>query len=479
MAIDSYSINNEQKDKILHIQESHFADVKSKEIAPAKLTRTISGFANADGGEIYVGIEEIEKNGKKFRIWNGFTDIEQANGHIQAINEHYSIGYWLSLSFFSNSIEEGLILHVQISKSKAIIKSSDGTPYVRRGAQNIPVKSHEEFQKLEFEKGVVSYEEQLLNLESAIIVDSETSSNFVQEVIPSSSPIDWFKKQYLIREGKPTVAAILLFADEPQVVLPKRSAIKIYRYRTQKEGSRATLAFQPITIEGCLYQQIRSAVQQTKNLIEDMSYLGEHGLEYRTYPHETLHEIITNAVLHRDYSIAADIHIVIFDNRIEVKSPGKLPGHITPTNILTEQLARNGAIVRIINKFPDPPNKDVGEGLNTAFEAMRKLRLKEPIVINEANSVTVQINHEAMASPEELILEYLGSHSEISNSIAREICGIDSENEMKRVFQRLDQRELIERTPGKRGSASTWRQKKAQFGKQGDLFQSKANEPNA
>jgi ATP-dependent DNA helicase RecG len=43
--------------------------------------------------------------------------------------------------------------------------------------------------------------------------------------------------------------------------------------------------------------------------------------------------------------------------------------------------------VRLINKFPEPPNKDVGEGLNTAFDAMRRLNLKEPIVAERDNSV--------------------------------------------------------------------------------------------
>jgi ATP-dependent DNA helicase RecG len=64
------------------------------------------------------------------------------------------------------------------------------------------------------------------------------------------------------------------------------------------------------------------------------------------------------------------VHIRIFDNRIDVESPGRLPAHITPENILKERFARNPTLVRLINKFPNPPNKDVGEGLNTAFAAM-------------------------------------------------------------------------------------------------------------
>jgi ATP-dependent DNA helicase RecG len=210
-------------------------------------------------------------------------------------------------------------------------------------------------------------------------------------------------------------------------------------------------------VEQCLYEQIATAVTETVRVVEGVQILGPTGLETIKYPHETLHEIITNAVLHRDYSIAADIQIRVFDNRIEVESPGRLPGHVTPQNILTEQFARNGTIVRLINKFPDPPNKDVGEGLNTAFRAMRALRLKDPVIEERDSSVVVQIRHERLASPEEAVLTYLANHDEITNAVARQITGITSENKVKEVFYRLRDAGKLDRVPDRRGSASAWR----------------------
>jgi ATP-dependent DNA helicase RecG len=106
-----------------------------------------------------------------------------------------------------------------------------------------------------------------------------------------------------------------------------------------------------------LYDQIKVAVSKAKETVEEISKLGEGGLEKIIYPDETLHEIITNAVLHRDYSIASDVQVRIYDNRVEIESPGRLPGHVTKENILTEQSARNPKIVRLINKFPDPPQQ--------------------------------------------------------------------------------------------------------------------------
>jgi ATP-dependent DNA helicase RecG len=253
----------------------------------------------------------------------------------------------------------------------------------------------------------------------------------------------------VIQADKPTVAGLILFAEEPQAALPKRSGIKVYRYRTTAdEGTRETLEADPRSIEGHAYEQIHTAVRVTAEIIESVRINTSEGLEEAKYPITALHEIITNAVLHRDYSVADDVHIRIFDNRVEVISPGTLPAHITPENILQERFARNAAIVRLINKFPDPPNKDVGEGLNTAFMAMREMKLKPPVITQFGGSVMVVLKHEPLASPEEVILEYLQTNEKITNRVARDLCFIGSENKMKGVLQRLVRTGLIELVPG-------------------------------
>ncbi|MBN1526843.1 MAG: putative DNA binding domain-containing protein [Candidatus Omnitrophica bacterium] len=454
MPIQIIEITKEQKAKILSMDEGHFLDLKSKDIKPAKLTITISAFSNASGGELYIGIED------KSRIWRGFKSPEEANGHIQIFEKLFPLGQYYNYTFLSCPASEGLVLQVNVNKSRDITKASNGIPYVRRGAQNLPIDDEEKLKRLKFDKGIFSFESETLNIDKILVTNSEVIIKFLVDVVPTAEPEPWLKKQLLIIDDKPTVASSLLFAEEPQAILPKRSGIKIYRYKTTDDvGTRDALAFDPITVEGCIYDQIAESVKKTTDLIQDISTLGDAGLEKVIYPHEALHEIITNAVLHRDYSITSDIHVRIFDNRIEVESPGKLPGHITEKNILHEQFARNASLVRIINKFPNPPNKDVGEGLNTAFEAMRKLRLKEPTINETESSVVVSLKHERLASPEEAIMEYLSTHIEISNSIAREITYIDSENSVKRVFYRLRDNGLIERVPGRGGGASAWRKK--------------------
>jgi ATP-dependent DNA helicase RecG len=292
------------------------------------------------------------------------------------------------------------------------------------------------------------------------ITNSIVTLNFILSQVPSAEPDEWMRKQaLLIDPGRPTVAGVLLFSDEPQATLPKRSAIKVLRYGSrEEEGRREQLAGDPLTIEGCVYNQLAVAVETTKRIIEDVRTLTPLGLSEVKYPDETLHEIIPNAVLNRDYSIPADVQVRIFDDRIEVESPGRLPGHITEENILREQSARNPKLVRLINKFPDPPNKDVGEGLNTAFEAMRKLRLEEPEIEEGDHSVTVYIRHTPLASAHDTVMAYLETNGEITNRVARELTGIRSENSMKNVFLKLKERNMIEPVPGKEiGGGAAWR----------------------
>jgi ATP-dependent DNA helicase RecG len=292
------------------------------------------------------------------------------------------------------------------------------------------------------------------------LINSSVLRTFLTDVIPTAEPEPWLKKQLLLSDDKPTVAGLLLFSEEPQAALPKRCGIKIYRYKTQElEGFREALAFDPKTVEGCLYSQIKDAVRLTIEIAEAIPKLGQEDLERIKYPRETLHEIITNAVIHRDYSIPDDVHIRIFENRIEVQSPGRLPGHITPENILYERAARNGTIVRLLNKFVDAPNKDVGEGLNTAFEAMHQLGLKEPDITEKDNSVLVIIKHEPLASPEEAILEYLAKHPSIKNKTARHITHIRADYQIKSIFGRMVKKGIIEQVPGTRTSNTAYRKR--------------------
>ena len=387
----------------------------------------------------------------------GFSDQEAANP-ILAMIEGLGGPDLAQARFLRCESRDGYVIHIIVQKTRQIVRATNGEAYVRRGAQKIRVEGEDALRRLELDKGIATFEDETVAAPLDTITNSLTVLEFLMSEVPTAEPETWLKSQLIIHSGKPTVAAVLLFADEPQAILPKRSAVKVFRYKTVgDELDRDALAFDPLTIEGPIYDLIEKSVATTKDIVEGIKKLGEGGLEDVSYPHETLHEIITNAVLHRDYSIATDIQIRIYDDRVEVHSPGRLPGHVTVGNVLDEQFARNPKLVRIINKFPDPPNKDVGEGLNTAFQAMRKIRLQEPQITEGEQSVVVFIRHTRLSSPAQIVMEYLETHDQITNQVGREITGLKRDVQMKDVFVALRKQELIEQVPGKRGRASAWR----------------------
>ncbi|WP_181711265.1 hypothetical protein [Roseovarius sp. TE539] len=102
----------------------------------------------------------------------------------------------------------------------------------------------------------------------------------------------------------------------------------------------------------------------------------------------------------------------------------------------------------------------MGEGINTAFEAMEKLRLKKPVFSETETGLLVELRHESLASPEQLVLSYLNTNEEITNQQAREITGIKSENTMKNVFYRLRDAGELEQVPKVSGKKHAWRRPK-------------------
>ena len=242
--------------------------------------------------------------------------------------------------------------------------------------------------------------------------------------------------------------------------MPRKCSVKIVRYETKEDDPERDHLKSTFSLEGPLYSLIHKTVESVTEVMSAVAVWTTAGLKTLQYPPEAIWEIIVNAMIHRDYSISDDVQIRIFDNRIEVISPGKLPGYVSVDNILDARYSRNSKIVRNLARYPNPPNKDLGEGLNTAFQKMKEWRLKEPEIVEEGNYVKVTIPHIPLAAPTEAILEFLKNNPTITNRQAREITGIRSENLVKIEFYKLRDEGLLEMVPGLKGAASAWRPKR-------------------
>lgn len=436
--------------------ESHFLDKKSARLSGASLQKIAVAFANADGGDILIGIEDDKFDPSPEKRWAGLATIEDFNGLLQAF-QGIIPQVPASMEFLVAKDLPGYVLFINIDKSPQVHQTAAREVFIRKGAQSLPIKDPEQLVALKFAKGLASFEDAAVNnVPTEAVVDSVELRTFLLDFSPKTDALNFAVNENLIdlKTWDPKVCGLVLFAPNPSALIPTRSGVRITRYETKEDDpERDHLAFSE-ALEGPAYRLIQDSVNRITAIMSDISVWTVEGLKKISYPPEAIWEIVVNAIIHRDYSISDDVHVRIFDNRIEVQSPGRLPGFVTVENILDVRYSRNKQIVRTLARYKTPPNKDMGEGLNTAFQKMKEWKLKDPDIAESQNTVIVTIPHTPLAKPEELVLDFLRKNGKITNRQGRDLTGIKSENAMKNVFYGLRDEKIIEMIP--KGNRTEW-----------------------
>lgn len=366
----------------------------------------------------------------------------------------------LRYEFLKSEAKPNYVLRVLVEKSQEVHLTADETVYQRYGAQSLPIKDPQKITELSFAKGATSFEDDLIHdIPAEQVVDAEELKSFLASYSPRTDPLDYVVNQNLVdqKAWTPKVAAILLFHTNPSNAIPRKCAVKIARYETKEDDPEREHLVNQVTIEGPLYHLIYATIEKIHDIMSSVQIWTAEGLKYASYPPEAVWEVVVNALIPRDYSISDDVQILIFDNRIEVLSPGRLPGYVTTENILDARYSRNAKLVRTLNRYQNPPNKDLGEGLDTTFQKTKEWGLKEPIIIEDKNYVRVTLPHTQLAAPTEAILKFLKLNPQITNRQARDVTGIRSENLVKIEFYKLRDDGLLEMIPELKGPKSAWR----------------------
>jgi ATP-dependent DNA helicase RecG len=437
--------------------ESHFFDFKAKEVSGAKVQRALVAFGNADGGELAVGIADAKEGIPPLDRWQGHASIEDFNGVLQAINGIQPT-VPCSTAFLACQDLPGVVLYVRVDKSSSVHKTSGNEVFIRKGAQCLPITDPARLTALQFEKGLASYEDVAVgNVPPETIVEGPHLKAFLQDFSPKTAPLEFCVNENLIdlKTWDPKVCGLVLYAPKPSAVIPTRAGVRVSRYETKEDDPERDHLANSHLLEEPAYDLIHHTIDLISKIMSDISIWTVDGLQKVAYPPEAIWEVVVNAIIHRDYAIADDVQVRIFDNRIEIESPGKLPGFVTVDNILDVRYSRNKQIVRTLARYKTPPNRDMGEGLNTAFQKMKDWKLRPPTIQESANAVVVTIPHSSLAKPEELVMEFIGKHGTITNKQGRELTGIKSENQMKNVFYGLRDTGKIVMIP--KGNKTEWK----------------------
>lgn len=446
-------------EQILTFEESAHFEVKRIKGNLSRIIESVVAFANSEGGMLVVGLEDPDKaHGQKrvFGLQENLENWDELNRLIRSrITDIALLPHKMTeIGCTLNTGQPGSIAVLQIDKSPTIHSVVNNGTWVRLTKGNKELTA-QEVHELMFSRGAITAESQLADVPFDLLNTDfwqvyAQKRNLTRPLDQAMYHIGLSKKD---NDGvlKPTLAAVLLFAEEPAGLLSKKTSIRIFHYRGSKVETdpNTNLLKPPATISGPLIIQIQKATEYVAQELAKGIQMGPLGFEIvQKYPLRVIKEAITNAVIHRDYHLNSDIQIRIFSERIEVESPGSLIGPVTTQNIgRIGTYSRNALIVNNLREFPSPPNLDAGEGVRMMLNTMRQADLYPPLYLSRyvtgRESVTVILLNLNRPGVWEQVSDYIDQHGWIANSHVREILRTDDTLKASKLLKEWVEKGLL------------------------------------
>ena len=308
---------------------------KREPSADAKMAGEIVAFANSGGGCIFVG---VEKDG----TISGLTGEEA-----EKVGKDIAKVAWDRVrppfSILSKSIPtgDGIVVVIEIADgpSKPYC-DSEGEYWVKNGPDKRRVRSPEEMARL-FQSGGKFYaESQVVAASRLEDFDHERFERFYETKYSETTPNRnedgeayqrTLENLELVDSGRVTVAGLLLFGKRLPVLLPEMKIDAVW-FKGTERASTEWHDQQQIT--GPLSEQFDEGIGFFKRWNSRIQREGSFNQTGRPEISETVfEELLVNALIHRDYFIKDSIKLFIFDDRLEIRSPGKLPNSLTVDQI--------------------------------------------------------------------------------------------------------------------------------------------------
>ena len=241
---------------------------------------------------------------------------------------------------------------------------------------------------LMYAKGVRYYEDVPVVDASIQDLDMDFVGSYCKRIGYKKTPEEYVRENknfVTVKDGKDqvSVAAILLFGKNPQLFFP-RAFIRFIRYDgTEAKVGKDMNVIKDVIFEGRILDQVEKAVDFIKIQMKERTYLGHDGifLTEEEYSEFVRTEIVVNAATHRDYGIkGTDIQIKMFDDRLEVDSPGAFAGMVKKENIRYTHFSRNPKIAAFLKDYGYV--KEYGEGVDRMCKELEAIGLPDPVYNN-------------------------------------------------------------------------------------------------
>lgn len=322
----------ELRNRIKRWEDLH-TEFKLEAIHPDDLSAELVAFANADGGQLILGVSEDHRV-------VGVVDPDKVRQYVDNVAVNNCVP---PVTVTQEVVRRGAraVLVVSVPKGEQRPYKTNRGVYFIRTSSGRRQASREELLRLFQASESLYYDETALTRLGVEEISLDAVRQFVEQTAQTQAllelaPERLFRSWRLAKDDHPTVAGVVLFGRDPQAHLPyaQINAARIPGKDVANEPSdRKDLAGRLLEVidQAMRFVRIHLAVPHRIRALEPEPQ--------PELPDEVLREAIVNAVAHRDYTVHGPVRLFIFDDRIEIHTPGKAP------NTVDEEAMRAGVHV--------------------------------------------------------------------------------------------------------------------------------------
>jgi len=360
--------------------------------SPESVAGDLVAFSNSKGGRIVIGV-----NDRGAVVGLSSDDIRRIN---QLVSNAATDRVRPSVNPTTENVPVGGLLVMVVTVQEGISKpyaDNNGVFWVKSGADKRRVTSREEVQRMLQSADLIHADELPIEGTTTGDIDLKHFSGFFEKL--HGEPLDkaldrdglslvrLLNNLGLAGEATLSFAGLMIFGRNPQRHRPAFVVKAVAFVGNDPAGDKYR---DSQDIEGCL----RDLHKQTMSfLTRNLRRLqGEKGVNTEgdlEVPLAALEELVVNMLLHRDYFISAPWRVMLFDDRIELISPGALPNNLTIENIRNGvSVIRNPLLASFATKGDELPYRGIGTGIRRALAAVPNLELESD---HERNLFTAKI----------------------------------------------------------------------------------------
>ena len=434
------------------------------ELSADRLAETLVAFANGDGGTVLLG-SDAQGN-----VTNNLQAEDAENLLRSALAQCRPL---VRTEWERFEGRDGLVVGIHVPRSTELHSLTDGRVLVRSHLGN-EVLDGAKISFLAATKATGDFEQETVAGAGRADLDDEVLQDFLhRRAARLGRDLGQTVDELLVGigalkpDGQPTVAGMLLFGREPQFFLPQSGLVYVRFAGTEPRGLPGQTIYTrredfngglARVIEGCwaiLLQEMRGEA-----VVRGLKREDKH-----VYPLFAVREALVNAVCHRDYRLSGKrVEVRQFDDRLEISSPGGLPGYITLDNIIEEHFSRNPRLVNGL--FEWGYIEQLGLGIDRMIEEMVQAGHPQPEFKATPYSFTVVLHRTVVAEPRRAIpewatgmnerqiraIQYLKESGRITNREYHELCSDVSPETLRLDLNDLVEKGLVMKIGDKKGT---------------------------